>query len=391
MTSRLRLVSEPTRSAISNNLFWLLFVCTTGSILFLFFFYQSFSTSLQEERKAQTKQLSEVGLAIINSFHQLEVSCALTTIKAQELASNALQSATYGENGYFWLNDGKGVLLMQPYAPEQIGINHIEWTDADNNKIFRDFIDQAHKGGGWVEYYWPKPKAEQQSLKLSYVAYFAPWDWVLGTGLYLDDMEKNIFTTITQASGIFLSCFVLFIILAVLLAQYFIKQLEGLAIRDHLTGLFTKRFLTESIPVLLKKDKRNRDHVLAAFFIDLDHFKNINDSYGHACGDRVLTRIANTIQENTRPEDLCIRYGGEEFVVVGFFKKEKSLVKFAQRIRTTAAKEHFAHNNQVFSITLSIGIATHGVNETFEQTIQRADAQLYQAKEKGRNCIEIES
>lgn len=380
-------MSEPTRSNILKKLICLSFLCITGIIIFLIFFHQSFSTSLQLEKKAQTKHLSEVGVGVIKYFHQLEFSGELTTADAKKFASNALKSALHSDNGYFWINSGKGILLMQPYTPERVGINQIEWTDINNKYIFKDFIRKAKEGGGWVQYHWPKPDTRQQYSKISYVAYFHPWDWVLGTGIYLDDMKKNVYNSVLQASGIFIVCFIIFIVLTIFIANYFIKQLEGLAVRDHLTGLFTKRFLNETFPLILKKHKRNKDQILAVIFIDIDHFKKINDTYGHSCGDQVLCRIAKIILENTRPDDLCIRYGGEEFVVVGLFKDENSIVRFSERIRIKASKSTFMGNSSEFHITLSAGIATHHDEESFENTLNRADEKLYQAKRKGRNCI----
>ncbi len=383
-------MNEPNRSAILKKLIWLSVFCATGIITFLIFFHQSFSTSLQQEKKDQSKQLSEVGIGVIRYFHRLELAGELSSADAKRLASNTLRSATYGDNGYFWINSGEGILLMQPYTPDRVGINQIKWTDNHNIYIFKDFINKAKAGGGWVEYHWPKPSTKEQFSKISYVAYFPPWDWVLGTGLYLDDTKKNVLKSVLQASGILIVCFIIFVTLAIFLANYFIKQLEGLAVRDHLTGLFTKRFLQETLPSILKKHKRNKTQTLATIFIDIDHFKNINDSYGHSCGDHVLSQIAKTIQDNTRPDDLCIRYGGEEFVVVGAFNDEQTLVRFAERIRLAASMLVFTFNSNKFHVTLSAGIATHHNEESFDDTLSRADKMLYQAKDKGRNCIVIE-
>ncbi len=382
-------MNEPSRSAILNKLIWLSIVCAAGIIAFLLFFHQSFSTSLQREKKDQSKQLSEVGIGIIRYFHGLELAGKLSSTEAKRFSSNALRSATYGDNGYFWINSGEGILLMQPYTPELVGINQIEWTDSQNNYIFKEFITKAKTGGGWVEYHWPKPNTKQQVLKLSYVDYFPPWDWVLGTGLYLDDTKDNVFKSVLQASGILIFCFIIFITLAIFLANYFIKQLEGLAVRDHLTGLFTKRFLQETLPSILKKNRRNKNQFLAAIFIDIDHFKRINDNYGHSCGDQVLSRIAKTIQANTRPDDLCIRYGGEEFIVVGTFKNTQTLIGFAERIRVSASHLTFTYNTNEFQVTLSAGIAMHHGDDSFDDTLSRADQKLYEAKVKGRDCIVI--
>ena len=361
-----------------------------GSVTFLVFFYQSFSDSLQQEKKTQSKHLSEVGIGIIKHFHQLALSGEVTSSRAQHFAMKALESATYEDNGYFWINSGEGILLMQPYTPERVGTNQINWTDINGKYIFLEFVRKAKDGGGWLEYYWPKPNSKEEHPKISYVAYFKPWNWVLGTGVYLDDMQKNVNWAVIKASGIILMSYIVYIVISILAANFFINQLGDLSIRDNLTNLYTKRFLKEILPSLIKKKERDKDQLLAAIFIDIDYFKKVNDTYGHACGDHVLSQIARVMQNSLRPLDLCIRYGGEEFVVVGFFENKSLIVECAERIRNEASELTFSHNGLEFNTTLSAGIAIymHG-EESFEDTLKRADQMLYHAKDMGRNRVAI--
>ncbi|MCF6245732.1 MAG: GGDEF domain-containing protein [Desulfobacula sp.] len=172
--------------------------------------------------------------------------------------------------------------------------------------------------------------------------------------------------------------------------NFFINQLSDLTITDTLTNLYTKRFLKEILPALIKKKDREKERLLAAVFIDIDHFKKVNDTYGHACGDLVLSKIAKMMQNALSPDDICIRYGGEEFVIIGFFNDKSSIVDCADRIRYQASKIIFTHKNLEFKITLSAGIAiyNHGA-ELFEETLKRADKMLYQAKNMGRNQVKI--
>lgn len=98
------------------------------------------------KKKTHSKHLSEVGIGVIQYFHRLELSGELTAAAAKSFASNALKSATYGTNGYFWINSGEGILLMQPYTPKRVGVNQIEWTDMNNKYVFKDFIREAKEG-----------------------------------------------------------------------------------------------------------------------------------------------------------------------------------------------------------------------------------------------------
>lgn len=373
---------------IQARLIWLSILVALGSIAFLIFFHQSFTKSLEKEKKAQSKHMSEVGIGLITYFYNLERDRNMPSSTAQELAMNTLQSATYEDNGYFWINSGLGILLMQPYTPERVGINQFNWTDINNKFIFRQFIETAKAGGGWVNYYWPKPKSKKDYPKISYVAYFEPWDWVLGTGVYLDDMHRNILWAVIKASGILVFCYIIYIALAILAANFFIRQLSEMTIRDPLTNLYTKRFLKEIEPTLVKKSRRETGLHLAAIFIDIDFFKKVNDTYGHDCGDRVLKKVAELIQHSIRPDDFCIRFGGEEFVIVGFFDDRQAGIDCIQRIRNTVAKTSFIHKSKVFNISLSAGIAFfRDGRESFQKTLERSDHRLYQAKESGRNQV----
>jgi methyl-accepting chemotaxis protein len=379
---------QPSRASIIKKLLLLYLVIIMGILSFLGFFYQSFSTNLRLEKKAQAKQLSEVGMSVIKYFHQRALIGELTEKQAKHCALNSLQNVRYGKNGYYWMNNGKGILIMQPFEKQRVGKDLTDWTDINKKYIFREFVEIAKNGGGWVDYFWPKPKSEKPYSKVSYVSYYSPWDWVLGNGLYLDDMEKDIHNTLIQASSILLVCFLVFIMITSFLANIFINQLDDLAIMDNLTGLYKKIFLKEMIPIILKKNIRNKDELLIAVFLDIDHFKKVNDTYGHTMGDQVLALVGKTMRENSRPDDLCVRYGGEEFVIVGFYDSKESILKVVERIRTVISELSFKKRNKEFSITISAGIAIHQDNEEiFDNTLKIADENLYRAKNKGRNCV----
>ena len=379
-----------TRLHIHNRLIGLSVLMAVGILVFLLFFYHSFSGSLQHEKDTQTRYLSEVGVKVLQHFQQLAATGQISDQEAQRLAIGVLQQATYGDNGYFWIVDGAGTMLLQPYAPTQVGRDFSDWTDSQGKHIVREFIATAKNGGGWVSYYWPKPHNQEQFAKVSYVIHFQPWDWVLGTGVYLDDTRANVYQTMFQASGILLALFAGFVVAMVLAAHYFLRQLEGIAIRDALTNLHTMRFLREVIPSILGKQQREGNRVLATIFIDIDHFKKVNDQYGHTCGDQVLVSVAQLMMALTRAGDFCVRYGGEELVFIGFFSDEAAVVQVAERIRAEAARQRFNFRRTEVQVTLSAGIAIYRAGEeSFDDMLKRADQKMYEAKAQGRNRVAI--
>lgn len=376
------------RLPLQKKLVGLSVMIIIGIVAFVLFFYHSFSTSLEEEKKAQSKNYIESALGIIQHFHQLELSNKLTTADAQKLAMRTLESASYGEEGYFWVNDSQGKILIQPYMPHLVGQDMTNWVDSTGKYIFREFNRKAMNGGGWISYTWPKKNTTKQYPKISYVARYPAWDWIIGTGLYLDDMKKSIFWAVFRTSGVLLLGFLIFIVTTFVIINYFVHQLSQLSIRDALTNLYTKRFLEEVSPALLNHNKLT-DHHLTAIFIDLDYFKSVNDIHGHDIGDKVLKQVAKIMSDNAKRSDYCMRYGGEEFLLIGFFDSEMAAVNMAEIIRQQISEVCFISDNNTFNVTLSAGIALHDncIDESFENTLKRADIKLYEAKTAGRNRV----
>jgi two-component system cell cycle response regulator len=156
--------------------------------------------------------------------------------------------------------------------------------------------------------------------------------------------------------------------------------------RDTLTQLATRDLLTQDIPALCKRaDLHNEE--LTCIFLDVDHFKTVNDTWGHTVGDRVLQRIAHQLQGAIRDGDRAIRYGGEEFLIVLPQTSMANAHRIAERMRQTIASRDWDDLATGLSITISAGISQRLKGENISAWIQRADAQLYRAKTGGRNQI----
>ncbi len=163
----------------------------------------------------------------------------------------------------------------------------------------------------------------------------------------------------------------------------------SLALTDSLTGLFNRRYLMVHLEKLLNKNKEN-NKALCVLMLDIDHFKRINDTYGHAVGDEVLKTFSSRISQRLRSFDLVARQGGEEFVVVLPDISKDMAIQVAERLRSGIASAPFEVSSPQgpISVTVSIGaVLIEGEDVTVEESLRRADDELYRAKEGGRNRV----
>jgi len=166
------------------------------------------------------------------------------------------------------------------------------------------------------------------------------------------------------------------------------ERLREWAIRDGLTGLYNHRHFQELLRTEMARARRY-GQPLACLMLDLDHFKDVNDTYGHPFGDRVLKRLAATLTDVAREVDIIARYGGEEFVVVLPNTDREGARRLAERVRSSVSENTLAFEGEGVTTTVSIGVATHhdpGVEDE-QDLVKRADAALYRAKHNGRDQV----
>lgn len=179
---------------------------------------------------------------------------------------------------------------------------------------------------------------------------------------------------------------VVFVVFGVL-AGRLMSKLRSASTHDSLTGLANRRLLLGQLPGLLASGKR-RAEPLCVLMLDLDHFKRVNDTYGHAVGDQTLTALARSVERDVRLGDLVARFGGEEFVVVCPNADEKAGVLIAERIRESVAslgEEELGFDGVQ---TISIGLAvTSAETQSPAELLNRADQALYEAKSSGRDKV----
>jgi len=168
------------------------------------------------------------------------------------------------------------------------------------------------------------------------------------------------------------------------------NQALKMAITDPLTKTNNRTSFNESLQREVKLSHRNARH-LSIIFFDIDHFKAINDTYGHECGDIALASAANCIKEAVRGSDMVFRYGGEEFVILLSDTNIDGAIAMAERIRCNIENHTIAYGMNILKLTASLGVSSLKGNDTDDSLIKRADDAMYAAKENGRNQVQIES
>jgi len=179
-----------TRISVGARLFWMVaaaVVVTLGMTVWSVFDKRS---TMMEEKRLSTRHLVESAESVIKHHHALAQAGTLTDKAAREQALATLKGMRYDGNEYFWVNDMHPTMVMHPMKPELDGKDLSGFADPSGKKLFLAFVEVAKQSGaGFVDYQWPKPGMEKPVAKISYVKRFEPWDWVVGSGIYVDDVD----------------------------------------------------------------------------------------------------------------------------------------------------------------------------------------------------------
>ncbi|MRH41803.1 diguanylate cyclase [Aquibacillus halophilus] len=207
------------------------------------------------------------------------------------------------------------------------------------------------------------------------------WGITVSLGLlYWNDISPQAIDMLIQY---YLSTlvYIIFLFLARHIISAYTKSevLEKMAFQDALTGIANRRKVYQWL-----ENKLEAKEIFSVVFFDLDHFKQINDRFGHVVGDRVLTEVAALIKSNLAKDDYFGRWGGEEFIIISHTRDKQKAIKFAEKIRNKIENYQFAI---VGNITSSFGVDVSRGDDTTEILIKRVDEALYLAKNEGRNRV----
>lgn len=165
-----------------------------------------------------------------------------------------------------------------------------------------------------------------------------------------------------------------------------VAELEQTALLDPLTGVANRRFVEDHLKVCMAQNTRY-GWPFGLMFLDIDHFKTVNDQYGHETGDEALKHLAQVLDARLRSFDLVGRWGGEEFIIVCLNVDQPNLHELADRLRQYVERATFEHKGRKIAITVSLGATYPRPEDTVRSLIQRADELMYQSKQAGRNRV----
>ncbi len=308
-----------------------------------------------EESDADFKKISNC----LKTFIQLDLTRSKNIKEALSLLNNSPVDLVLSE---YFLSDGSGLDILKSLSDSKLEMPVVIIAGQGNETIASEVID----AGAYD--YLPKNKISKKSLFRSIT------NTVEKFGLEKEiKLAKGKLADMSSLER------------EMKRAQI---QLAEMSTRDELTGLYNRRYFIESLERELARAKRYKRN-LGFCMIDLDRFKDVNDTYGHLAGDMVLSTIGSMFDEHFRQGDLICRYGGEEFAVILQDTSLKSATAVCERLRKKVSSHRFKYDASDFSISISIGIALYNnlVQWSPVELVSAADQALYQAKKEGRNRV----
>src|ERR1043166_6245748 len=208
---------------------------------------------MMTDRQAKTQQMIDIGYGILTHYQKLESDNKMSHAEAQVAAVAELKGLRYDKVEYFWINDMTPKMVMHPIKPELDGKDLGEMKDPNGNRLFIGFVGvvKSH-GAGFYSYLWPKPGHEQPVSKISYVKGFAPWGWIIGTGIYLDDVDAVFRQTAMMFGIMALIVFAVVLLASVIISRSVTKPLHVIA---DLTGRLAAGDQAFEVPYTARKDE----------------------------------------------------------------------------------------------------------------------------------------
>ncbi|MDO8934015.1 MAG: cache domain-containing protein [Rhodocyclaceae bacterium] len=271
---------------LGSKLSVLVLLSVVGFVISIAFGLIELRASLLEDRKLKTQHVVEVARGVVARFHALETTGAMSREDAQKTAIAAVRSLRYGGDEYFFINDMKSVSLMHPIKPELEGKDLSDLKDPDGKRLFAEFTAVVRDSkAGFVDYKWPKPGKSAPVMKVSYVQGFEPWGWIVGSGIYVDDVDDAFRAGMLRQAGIAL----LGIVVMVAFATYVVRRIVA-PVKEAMTavealakGDLTARVTSDSsdeIGLLLRDVTAMTDRlteVIERVVVDADAVANASD------------------------------------------------------------------------------------------------------------------
>ncbi|MGF6094167.1 methyl-accepting chemotaxis protein [Pseudomonas sp. 18175] len=217
------------RSMSISRRLWLILIVAVLMLLALgLLMLKQIHGDLYQAKRQQTQHVVQTASGILTFYHGLEKTGVMTREAAQKQALSVVRGLRYDHDDYFWINDLTPVMIMHPANPKLDGQNLSAIRDPDGFAVFNEFVLLAKaKGAGIVNYRWPKPGADAPVAKTSYIQLFEPWGWIIGSGVYVDDVQAEFAGQVWKASFIGLGIAVMMALLVSLIARSIVRPLQA--------------------------------------------------------------------------------------------------------------------------------------------------------------------
>lgn len=332
-----------------------------------------------------------------------------------------IDNIRYGPNGFIFVIDYQGNILSH-YSKEYVGTNRMEIRDQNGISTVEEIVKIAKHDEDFLYYESPlMPSTGKPAEKISFIKGLPDWQWAIGTGAYISEIEGYLAEREEQIGQqneieflkiLWLSLFVtlFFVALSFMLSNYLARrfslyerrinedfselntikeQLQHQALHDVLTNLPNRVLLADRLSQSMVQSQRHKN-LLAVVFLDLDSFKDVNDSYGHDLGDELLIITSQRMKEALREGDSLARIGGDEFVaVLTDLANVEDCEPVLERL-LLAASEPVHLGNVKLQVSASIGVTFYPQdNVSADQLMRHADQAMYVAKESGKNRFHL--
>ncbi|AZC26778.1 Methyl-accepting chemotaxis sensor/transducer protein [Pseudomonas sessilinigenes] len=215
------------KMSISQRLWLILVVAVLTLVTLGVMMLKQIHDDLYQAKAQKTQHVVQTAAGVLNYYQGLEASGSLSRGQAQQQALQAVRGLRYNQNDYFWINDLTPVMIMHPANPKLDGQNLGAIKDPDGFQVFNEMVAVAKaKGAGMVDYRWPKPGAQEPVQKTSYIQLFQPWGWIIGSGVYIDDLQEEFYAQVLRASSVGLVIALLMGALVVLIVRSIVSPLR---------------------------------------------------------------------------------------------------------------------------------------------------------------------
>ncbi len=329
--------------------------------------------------------------------------------------ASVIREHAFADGGYIWVNeiidwsggDGYAVRRIHPNLPETEG--SLLSTKARDIKGSLPYLTELEGvrdyGEVYFTYFFKRLDSDRISEKISYATAYHDYNWIISMGVYLEDLQTYVDAAHKESErltkpiiysmiALFLGLFASALVVLSRRERSFLAKTSRIIREesnvDHLTGVQNRRIGDAYLKSFFEKFIEGAESPLL-FMLDIDDFKIVNDTWGHAVGDEVLTKLAKALKSVIRSGDRIIRWGGEEFLLICADATRDSANGFAQKILdATRTLEIRATGDSFFGITISVGVSWFGPNDKrYEVAVARADDALYRAKAEGKDCSRI--